>query len=86
MIIAKFFIKENMTRYLNLGGNSGVFAYEIEANQIKVQFTDSSVYLYTTSSTSSYNILQMQQLARAGRGLNSFISTKVKKGYASKLR
>lgn len=75
-----------MTRYKNFGGNSGVFAYENGINRITVQFTDGSVYLYTNESTSSYNISQMQKLAIAGRGLNSFISTTVRKGYASKLR
>lgn len=75
-----------MTRYKNLGGNSGVFAYDNGINRIIVQFKDGSTYLYTNTSTSSYNISQMQRLAIAGRGLNSFISTTVKKGYASKLR
>lgn len=75
-----------MTRYRNLGGTSGVYAYEIGINSITVQFNDGATYFYTTSSMGSYNISQMQRLAAAGRGLNSFISTTVKKGYASKLR
>lgn len=75
-----------MVRYKNLGGESGVFAYENGENQITVQFTDGSVYLYTSRSTSASNIAHMQSLAVAGRGLNSFISKIVKKGYASKLR
>lgn len=29
-----------MERYRNLGGNSGVYAYEIGSNYIKVQFKD----------------------------------------------
>lgn len=75
-----------MTQYKNLGGTSGVHSYEIGINSITVQFRDGAVYLYNSSSTSSYNILQMQRLASAGRGLNSFIGTTVKKGYAAKLR
>ena len=75
-----------MIRYQNLGGTSGIRLYEIGTNSITVQFQDGSTYLYNTSSTSSDNISQMQRLAVAGRGLNSFISTVVKKGYAAKLR
>src|SRR4051794_26543644 len=71
-----------MTRYRNLGGNSGVYSFENGINNITVQFHDGAVYLYNTYSTSSYNISQMQRLGDAGRGLNSFISTTVRKGYA----
>lgn len=75
-----------MTRYKNNSGRSGVLAYEINGDSITVQFTDGSVYLYNTSSTSYYNIQQMKKLALNGSGLNSFISTTVKKGYARKIR
>jgi hypothetical protein len=75
-----------MTLYQNLGGNSGVYAYEIGISRITVQFTDGSIYLYTSSSTSINNISQMQRLAQSGRGLNSFISTTVRKGYSSRIR
>jgi hypothetical protein len=75
-----------MTRYQNKSGQSGVHSYDIDGSSITIQFRDGSVYLYNTSSTGSYNIAQMQQLAIEGRGLNSFISTTVKKGYAKKLR
>lgn len=75
-----------MTRYGNLSGNSGVYAYEIGDSNIKVQFSDGAIYLYTNGSAGSYNIDQMKSLAIRGQGLNSFISTTVKKRYASKLR
>ena len=75
-----------MTLYQNLGGKSGVHSYEIGMSCITVQFNDSSRYLYNTTRTSTYNIEQMQRLAIHGRGLNSFISRTVKKGYAVKLR
>lgn len=75
-----------MERYKNLGGNSAVAGYELGADSIKVQFSDGSVYLYNYQSTGSNDIEHMKQLAIAGRGLNSFISTVVKKRYASKLR
>jgi len=75
-----------MERYKNIGGDSGVVAYEIGDDFIKVQFNDGSLYLYNFQSAGSDNIEQMKQLAIAGRGLNSFIGRVVKKRYASKLR
>jgi hypothetical protein len=74
-----------MTHYKNLGGDSGVAAYEIGADFIKVQFHDGSVYLYTYRSAGSGSIEQMKDLASAGMGLNSFINTHVKYKYASRL-
>lgn len=75
-----------MERYKNLGGNSGVSAYEIGAESITVQFTSGAVYLYTYKSAGSSNIEKMKSLAVAGQGLNSFITINVRKGYESKLR
>lgn len=75
-----------MEHYKNLGGNSGVTAYEIGEDSIKVQFRDGALYLYDYQSAGRSNIEHMKELAMAGRGLNSFISRVVRKGYASKLR
>lgn len=75
-----------MERYRNLGGDSGVVAYEIGDDSIKVQFNDGSLYLYNYQSAGRDNIEHMKKLAIAGEGLNSFINRVVKKGYASKLR
>lgn len=74
-----------MTHYKNLGGDSGVAAYESGTDFIKVQFHDGSVYLYTYQSAGSSNIEQMKDLAIAGMGLNSFINKHVKYKYASRL-
>jgi hypothetical protein len=73
-----------MEHYKNLGGNSGVIAYEISADSIKVQFNTGSIYLYTYQSARKNNIEYMKQLAANGIGLNSFISRVAKKLYASK--
>ncbi len=75
-----------MERYRNLGGDSGVVAYEIGADFIRVQCSDGAVYLYTDVSAGSHNIEQMKLLARNGQGLNSFINTTVRKAYARKER
>ena len=75
-----------MESYRNLGGDSGVRAYEIGDDSIKVQFSDGSAYLYNYQSAGRSNIEEMKVLAIAGRGLNSFIMRHVKKAYAAKLR
>jgi hypothetical protein len=75
-----------MERYKNLNGDSGVVGYEISQDTITVQFSDGSMYLYTAQSAGSGNLAEMQRLAKAGQGLNSFISRIVPKGYARILR
>lgn len=73
-----------MERYRNLGGDSGVAAYEVGNDFIRVMFSDRSVYLYTDASAGSHNIREMKRLAREGQGLNAFINTTVQKKYARK--
>ena len=75
-----------MQRYGNLGGDSGVAAFEIGDDSIKVQFSTGAVYLYTYQSAGSHNIEEMKRLALAGKGLNSFINRQVRKAYAARLR
>jgi hypothetical protein len=74
-----------MQRYKNLGGESGVVAYDIDAAQIIVQFRNGDRYLYTEDSAGAANIAQMQALAQAGRGLSSFISQHVHDRYERKV-
>ncbi len=73
-----------MERYRNVGGDSGVVAYESGPDFIRVQFSDGSFYLYTYASAGQENIEHMKQLARNGQGLNSFINTTVRHAYARK--
>ena len=75
-----------MTRYKDLGGDSGVTSYAIGATSIEVTFKDGSVYIYTQQSAGLDNIQRMKALAVAGRGLNAFINSHVRKRYAEKLR
>jgi hypothetical protein len=75
-----------MERYRNIGGDSGVYAFEIGIDSIKVQFSDGSIYLYDYSSAGSHNVEKMKTLARRGDGLNTFINTTVRKAYAAKIR
>lgn len=75
-----------MERYKNLSGDSGVVAYEINADSISIQFRDGSVYLYTSRSVGRANLERMKQLAVAGSGLTTFINREVRKDYAARLR
>jgi hypothetical protein len=74
-----------MQRYGNQSRESGVVAYDIDAGQIVVQFRNGDRYLYTEDSAGAANIATMQALARAGRGLSTFISQHVHDRYARKL-
>jgi hypothetical protein len=74
-----------MQRYGNQSRESGVVAYDIDAGQIIVQFRNGERYLNTEDSAGAANIARMQELARAGRGLSSFISQHVHDRYARKI-
>lgn len=75
-----------MERYRNVDGDSGVAAYEIGSDFIRVQFTTGAVYLYNYASAGAANIEQMKRLAAAGDGLNAFINKNVRTSYARKER
>jgi hypothetical protein len=74
-----------MQRYKNHSGKSGVVAYDIGNQSITVQFTGGDRYLYTFDSAGAANIVEMQRLARTGRGLCSFISQVIRTQYERKL-
>lgn len=73
-----------MEKYKNLSGNSGAIAFEIASGAITVQFQDGWKYLYTDQSAGALNISHMHQLAKAGRGLCTFITQSVRKKYIRK--
>ncbi len=75
-----------MERYNNLGGDSGVAAFETTADSITIQFSTGATYLYNYQSAGSHHIEQMKVLAHAGEGLNSYTKRYVNRGYAAKLR
>ena len=74
-----------MQRYGNQSRESGVVAYDIDAGRIIVQFRNGDRYLYTEDSAGAGNIARMQELAKAGRGLSTFISQHVHDRYARKI-
>ncbi|HJU74838.1 MAG TPA: hypothetical protein VJ717_13935 [Gemmatimonadaceae bacterium] len=74
-----------MDRYLDASGRSGVKAYELLPDGIKVQFSGGPTYLYTYASAGRTCIEQMKEAAREGRGLATYISRYVRGRYATRL-
>lgn len=75
-----------METYQNRGGDSGIAEYEISYDSIAVKFNDDSIYLYNYIRPGQAAVNHMKDLARAGQGLNSFISRTVRKNFFQKLR
>jgi hypothetical protein len=73
-----------MPAYANLGGKSNVKSYEFGDGFIRVTFKDGRTYVYDYPTTGKAMVDQMIILARAGQGLNSFVTRVVKSRYASK--
>lgn len=73
-----------LTRYENRAGNSGVVAYEIRSDGIRVKFLDGRIYTYTYRSAGRENVEHMKLLARSGRGLSGFISTHVRELFSAR--
>lgn len=78
-----------MQQYANMSGRSGVAKYEIGDDYITVVFKERNrdgcnTYVYTYVSTGVADVEHMKQLARNGVGLNAYISSYIKKRFASK--
>ncbi|MEX3636694.1 hypothetical protein [Paraburkholderia sp. BR14320] len=75
-----------MERYRNLSRDSGVDAYEIGDDFIKVRFRPGIVYWYTEASVGAEHLTVLKRLARRGQGLGTYISQheQVRDGYARK--
>ena len=68
-----------MERFSNIGGDSGVSAYEIGYDYIKVKFSGiSRTYTYSYRKAGSYHVENMKRLAQSGNGLNKYINKHVK--------
>jgi len=70
--------------YKNLGGDSGITAYQSGEDYLWVVFADGARYLYTDASAGPERIKRMKLLAEQGEGLNTFINKYVRKNYAKK--
>lgn len=76
----------NMRRYANNSGHSGIIAFEITHNSIRVEFKNGWFYLYNNIKPGMAIVENMQRLAESGRGLNTYINTTVKDEFFSKSR
>lgn len=75
-----------MERYKNLSGQSNVVAYELSEGAITVQFASGTyrTYVYDSKRPGPVMVAELQRLAMAGRGLNSYISSIVKSNFSHK--
>lgn len=75
-----------METYLNISGKSNIESYEIGNDYIIVQFKTGKerIYKYNYEKPGQAVVEQMKDLARAGCGLNSYISKYVKSNFYSK--
>ena len=72
-----------MERYANRSGGSGVFAYEIGLDYIKIKFNGTTkIYQYSYSGRAGQrHVDNMKLLASKGSGLNAYINSHVKYKY-----
>ena len=75
-----------MIRYRNLEGHSGVTAYKSGPDSICVEFNHNAVYLYTYASAGKNVVETMKKLAKAGKGLSTYISRSVREKFEKKLK
>ncbi|WP_345811703.1 hypothetical protein AAGS40_12370 [Paraburkholderia sp. PREW-6R] len=75
-----------MERYRNVSGDSGIDAYEIGDDFIRVRFRSGVSYWYTEASVGATHVRTLKRLARKGQGLSTYISqhAEVSDGYARK--
>ncbi|AMR79508.1 hypothetical protein [Cupriavidus nantongensis] len=73
-----------MKPYRNLSGRSGIDAYELGPEYIRVRFEDGRVYTYDYRRPGRSHVEQMKRLAKAGRGLCSYISQEIGRNFADK--
>ena len=67
-----------MTRYQNRSGDSGVTAFDIGDDYIKLRFrSQRKVYVYTRSSVGAKHLKEMKRLATLGKGLSSYVNRHV---------
>ncbi len=72
-----------MTPYKNVSGNSGVVAFELSAEFIKVRFRhEPKIYVYDNETPGLIHVRKMKKLAIAGQGLSTYISQHIRENFA----
>ncbi|HUB60110.1 MAG TPA: hypothetical protein VL978_05385 [Puia sp.] len=75
-----------MERYQNLSGSSGISGFEIGKDNIIIQFTNGSIYLYDYISPGIDAVEKMKVHAKSGSGLCTYINQHVRDHYAARLK
>lgn len=72
-----------MQPYRDVSGKSGILAYEVSTDSIRVRFRSGDVYEYSYESAGHRHVEAMKKLASEGRGLATYISqhADVRNGY-----
>ena len=73
-----------MRKYKNISRDSGVTAFEIGNDYIKIKFRGPEIYTYNYIKPGKPRVEVMKTLALEGRGLSTFISQEVRDDYFSK--
>ncbi len=64
-----------MVRYKNRSGNSGIAAFLIGADFVKLRFlSQSKIYVYTRDSVGPQHLKEMKRLATLGKGLSTYVN------------
>ncbi|MDH5832855.1 hypothetical protein [Luteimonas kalidii] len=74
-----------MKRYIGADGDSGVAAYEAGPGWILVRFHHGGTYRYDDTHPGPLHVMEMQRLADAGDGLNTYINQHVRDDYAQRI-
>ena len=72
-------------RYKDQSGNSGVLEYEPGPGFIRIWFLSGEGYEYDYTKPGKAEVDEMKRLARAGKGLATYINQHVQKNYARTL-
>lgn len=75
-----------MEHYKNLGGDSGISAFDIGETSITIYFKKGGIYVYNYLRPGRAEVEHMKILAINGVGLNSYIQRYVGIRYAQRLR
>lgn len=70
-----------MEKYGNRSGQSGVVAYEIGVDYIRVKFSSGNIFQYSYRKAGKNHVDKMKLLAIYGSGLNNYINTCIKSQY-----
>ena len=73
-----------MRPYRGGDGDSGVAAYACGPDWIDIRFHRGGCYRYDARHPGLLQVLEMQRLAAAGKGLNTYINRHVRADYASR--